>query len=184
MTDRHSYDVVRSQERFSGKIIRVVTDTVRMPGGGTSDRDVIRHPGAVGAVAVDADGRVLLIKQYRHPVGEALWEVPAGIRDVDGEDPRETAERELLEETGWTARTWSHLATAHSTPGASDERYEIYLAQDLEEAPERPEAHDEEADLELRWVPLADACAEVLDGRITNSMCAIGVLAAARRLGA
>lgn len=179
----HHYEVLDTKERFSGHIITVVTDTVRMPGGDTAERDVIRHPGAVGAVAVDADGRVLLIRQYRHPVGDALWEVPAGIRDVDGEDPAETARRELLEETGWTARTWSHLATAYATPGASDERYEIYLATDVEEAPERPEVHHEEADLELRWVPLADACAEVLDGRITNAMCVIGVLAAARRLG-
>lgn len=178
----HSYEVVETRERFSGHIISVVTDTVRMPGGETAERDVVRHPGAVGAVAVDADGRVLLIKQYRHPVGEALWEVPAGIRDVEGEDPVETAKRELHEETGWTAGTWSHLATAHATPGGSDEVYEIYLAQDLTEG-ERPDAKHEEADLELRWVSLADACAEVLDGRITNAMCAIGVLAAARRLG-
>ena len=183
MTDRHSYDVLDSRERFSGNIIRVVTDVVRMPGGGTGERDVVRHPGAVGTVAVDGEGRVLLIKQYRHALRTALWEVPAGIRDVDGEDPEETARRELLEETGWTARTWSHLATAHATPGGSDECYEIYLARDVAEATERPDVHDEEADLELRWVPLADACAEVLDGRITNAMCAIGVLAAARRLG-
>lgn len=180
----HSYEVVDSRERFSGKIITVVTDTVRMPGGEPAERDVVRHPGAVGAVAVDDDGRVLLIKQFRHPVRAALWEVPAGIRDVGGEDPEETARRELLEETGWTAREWSHLATIHSTPGNSDERYEIFLACGLAEADERPEVKDEELDLELRWVPLADACAEVLDGRITNSMCAIGVLAAARRLGA
>lgn len=179
----HSYDVLETHERFSGRIISVVTDVVRMPGGGTGERDVVRHPGAVGAVAVDGQGRVLLIRQYRHPVGDYLWEVPAGIRDVEGEDPEETARRELREETGWSAATWSHLATIHATPGASDERFEIYLAQDLSEG-ERPEVKDEEADLELRWVSLADACAEVLDGRITNAMCAIGVLAAARRLGA
>ena len=183
MTARHEYEVLETRERFTGKIITVVTDTVRMPGGTTGDRDYVRHPGAVGAVAIDGEGRVLLIKQYRHALRTAIWEVPAGIKDVDGEPPEETAKRELLEETGWTARTWSHLATAHSTPGGSDERYEIYLAQDLEESDSRPEVQDEELDLELRWVPLADACAEVLDGRITNSMCALGVLAAARKLG-
>lgn len=179
----HDYEVLDTKERFSGKILTVVTDVVRMPGGGTGERDVIRHPGAVGAIAIDGDNRVLLIKQYRHPLRTRLWELPAGIKDVDGEDPEETARRELHEETGWTARTWSHLASAHSSPGGSDERYDIYLATDVEESPDRPEVHDEEADLELRWVPLADACAEVLDGRITNAMCAIGVLAAARRLG-
>lgn len=184
MTDRHAYDVLGSRERFAGAIIRVVTDVVRMPGGGTGERDVVRHPGAVGALVVDDGGRVLLIKQYRHAVGTALWEIPAGIRDVDGEDPEETARRELLEETGWTARAWSHLVTIHSTPGGSDERYEVYLARDAAEAAERPEVTDEESDLELRWVPLAEACDEVLDGRITNGMCAVAVLAAARLLGA
>lgn len=179
----HSYDVLETRHRFSGKIITVVTDVVRMPGGGTGERDVVRHPGAVGAVAVDAEHRVLLIKQYRHALRDRLWEVPAGIRDVDGEDPEETARRELHEETGWTARTWTHLASVHATPGASDECYEVYLARDLAESAERPDVVDEEADLELRWVPLADACAEVLDGRITNAMCAVGVLAAARVLG-
>jgi len=179
----HSYDVLGTRERFSGKVVTVVTDTVRMPGGNTAERDVVRHPGSVGAVAIDAQGRVLLIKQYRHAVRAALWEVPAGIRDVEGEEPEETARRELLEETGWTARTWSHLATAHATPGGSDECFDIYLAQDVAESQDRPEVHDEELDLEVRWTPLAEACAEVLDGRITNAMAAIGVLAAARRLG-
>ncbi|HEX8002869.1 MAG TPA: NUDIX hydrolase [Mycobacteriales bacterium] len=179
----HSYEVLDSRERFAGHVITVVTDTVRMPDGETAERDVVRHPGAVGAVAIDGAGRVLLIKQYRHALGTALWEVPAGIRDVDGEEPEETARRELLEETGWTAGDWSHLATIHSTPGCSDECYDVYLARDLAEADERPDVTGEELDLELRWVPLPDACAEVLDGRITNSMCAIGLLAAARRLG-
>ena len=178
-----TYEVLKSEERFSGHIIGVRTDTIRMPDGGSGDRDVVVHPGAVGAVALDDDLRVLLIRQYRHAVGGYLWEVPAGIRDVDGEDPEETARRELHEETGWEARDWSHLATIHSTPGGSTERYEIYLARDVSEAAERPEVHFEEQDLEVRWLPLAEACEWVLDGRITNSMCAIGVLAAARRLG-
>lgn len=177
-----TYEVLGSTVRFEGKIISVRTDTVRMPDGSTGDRDVVVHPGAVGAVAVDDDLNVLLIRQYRHPVAGYLWEVPAGIRDVDGEPPVETAKRELHEETGWSATDWSHLATAHSTPGGSDERYEVFLARGLTESG-RPDAHDEEQDLESRWLPLAEACAWVLDGRITNSMCAIGVLAAARRLG-
>ena len=178
-----TYEVVKSEQRFAGHIIGLRTDTVRMPDGSTGDRDVVVHPGAVGAVAVDDELRVLLIRQYRHPVGDYLWEVPAGIRDVDGEDPATTAKRELHEETGWEARDWSHLATVHSTPGGSTERYEIYLARGLTEAADRPDLHGEEQDLELRWLPLAEACAWVLDGRITNGMCAVGVLAAARPLG-
>ena len=178
-----AYEVIGSTERFSGHIVSVVTDVVRMPDGSTGERDVVRHPGAVGVVAVDDDLRVLLIKQYRHPVGAALWEVPAGIRDVAGEDPAATAARELHEETGWVAGSLTHLLTAHSTPGGSDERYEVYLGRDLREAPDRPEVHGEELDLEVRWVPLAEACEWVLDGRITNAMCVGGVLAAARVLG-
>ncbi|HVF05872.1 MAG TPA: NUDIX hydrolase [Frankiaceae bacterium] len=178
-----AYEVVASVERFSGKIVSVRTDTVRMPGGGTGDRDVVVHPGAVGAVAVDDDLRVLLIRQYRHPVGGYLWEVPAGIRDVDGEDPADTARRELHEETGWAAGSWRHLFTGHPTPGGSTERFEVFLARDLREACDRPEVHGEEQDIEVRWVPLAEACEWVLDGRITNAMCATGVLAAARVLG-
>lgn len=178
-----AYDVVSSTERFAGRIITVVTDVVRMPDGNTGERDVVRHPGAVGVVAVDDDLRVLLIKQYRHALATAIWEVPAGLRDVDGEDPAATAARELHEETGWAAGSYRHLLTGHPSPGCSDERFEVYLARDLRETDDRPAVEHEELDLEVRWVPLADACDWVLDGRITNSLCAAGVLAAARVLG-
>ena len=179
-----AYEVLGSTERFSGAIIRVVTDRVRMPDGEAADRDVVRHPGSVGVVAVDDDLRVLLIEQYRHPVGAALWEVPAGIRDVPGEDPQRTAARELHEETGWAAGSYRHLLSGHPSPGGSDERFEVYLARDLREEGERPDGEHEEGGIEVRWVPLAEACEWVLDGRITNVMCAAGVLAAARVLGA
>src|SRR5687767_12564417 len=129
-----AYEVLGSTERFAGKVIRVVTDVVRMPDGEEADRDVVRHPGAVGVVAVDDDLNVLLIKQYRHALGEAVWEVPAGVNDVEGEAPERTAARELHEETGWQAGTLTHLLTAHSSPGCSDERYDVYLGRDLREA--------------------------------------------------
>jgi ADP-ribose pyrophosphatase len=176
-----TYEVLDSKLRYTGRVIELRTDTVRMPGGGTGERDVVRHPGAVGAIAVNERTEVLLIKQYRHALARAVWEVPAGIRDVAGEEPEATARRELHEETGWTADTWTHLVTAHPTPGWSDECFEVYLARELRET-ERPDVEDEERDLELRWLPLADAVAWVLDGRITNAMCVAGVLAAARVL--
>lgn len=178
-----AYDVVSSTERFAGAVITVVTDAVRMPGGEVADRDVVRHPGAVGVVAVDDDLRVLLIKQYRHALAESIWEVPAGLRDVAGEDPQRTAARELHEETGWEAGSYRHLLTGHPTPGCSDERFEVYLARDVREAADRPDTEHEEQDIEVRWVPLGEACEWVLDGRITNAMCVAGVLAAARVLG-
>lgn len=178
-----AYEVLSTTERFAGRVIRVETDVVRMPDGGTVDRDVVRHPGAVGVVAVDDDRNVLLIKQYRHALRRAIWEVPAGIRDVDGEPPERTAARELHEETGWTAGSLTHLLTVHPTPGCSDECFEVYLGRDLAESADRPDVSEEESDLELRWLPLAEAVAWVEDGRITNAMCVTGVLAAARRLG-
>lgn len=179
----HSYDVLSTEAVYHGRVITLRRDVVTMPGGGTGVREVVEHPGAVGVVAMDDEDNVLLIRQYRHALRTAIWEVPAGIRDVAGEDPATTAARELHEETGWTAATFEHLVTAHPTPGWSDERFDVYLARDLREAAERPEVEDEERDLELRWLPLAEACAWVLDGRITNALCAVGVLAAARRLG-
>jgi ADP-ribose pyrophosphatase len=178
------YEVLASRVRHRGRVVELRTDTVRMPDGSSADRDVVRHPGAVGVAAVDGALRVLLIRQYRHAVGDYLWELPAGLRDVDGEDPEATARRELHEETGWTAATWTHLATVHATPGWSDERFEVYLGRDVAESAERPAVEDEEQDLELRWLPLAEACEWVADGRITNALCVVGVLAAARRLGA
>lgn len=177
-----TYEVLGSTLRYQGKVVSLRTDDVRMPDGSVAQRDVVDHPGAVGAAAIDDDLRVLLIRQYRHAIGGFLWELPAGIRDVDGEDPAETARRELQEETGWSARDLSHLVTAHATPGGSNEVYDVYLARDLTEGT-RPECEGEEQDLESRWLPLAEACEWVLDGRITNGMCVVGVLAAARRLG-
>jgi 8-oxo-dGDP phosphatase len=178
----HSYEVLDSKQRYTGRVIELRTDTVRMPDGGTGERDVVRHPGAVGAVAVNDDNEVLLIKQYRHALGRAIWEVPAGLRDVDGEPPEETAKRELHEETGWAAASWRHLLTVHPTPGWSDECFEVYLARDVRETAERPDVADEEQDLEIRWLHMDAAVEWVLDGRITNAMCVAGVLAAARVL--
>ena len=180
----HRYDVISSTARFAGRVISVRTDVVRMPGGDTAERDVVEHPGAVGVVALDDDRRVLLIRQYRHPVGRALWELPAGLRDVAGEPDLETARRELLEEAGLRAGRWEPLVAALASPGMTDEQYVVFLARDLTEVPaaERPELEHEELDLETAWVPLADACDRVLAGDIENALCIIGVLAAARRL--
>lgn len=177
-----TYEVLSSTPRFTGRVIRVETDVVRMPDGEEAERDVVRHPGAVGVAAVDGDGRLLLIKQYRHALRTAIWELPAGVCDVDGEAAERTAARELHEETGWAAGTLTHLLTVHSSPGCTDERYEVFLGRDLREEADRPEVMGEELDLEVRWMPLAEAVEWVMDGRITNGMCVAGVLAAARVL--
>jgi ADP-ribose pyrophosphatase len=131
--------------------------------------------------ALDGDGRVLLIRQYRHPVSRLLWEIPAGLRDKPGESLRATAERELLEETGYRARDWHVLADICTSPGILSERVRVFLARGVAAVPaaERdfvPE--DEEAQLLLRWVPLAEAVAAFIEGDLHNSITGVGILSA------
>ena len=167
---------------YEGRIISLYRDRVAMPGGGDSVRDIVRHPGAVAVVALDEEDRVVLVRQYRHAFGEHLWELPAGLRDADGEPPLETARRELAEEAQLAAGRWSLLATTYSSPGFSDEEVLIYLAEELTDA-DRPEGfvvEHEEADMTVERVPLADAVQWVFDGRIRNASAVIGVLAAAQ----
>lgn len=152
-----------------------------MPGNTWAERTVVEHPGAVAVLALDDANRILMIKQYRHPVGRMLWEIPAGLRDVAGEDPLITARRELLEETGYRARDWQVLADYFSSPGFSTERLRVFLARDLEEVPEQERTFvlkDEEAALTQSWVPLPEAVASVLAGDLHNGVAAIGILAA------
>jgi 8-oxo-dGTP pyrophosphatase MutT (NUDIX family) len=178
----HEYRVLDSETVYEGRIIRLERDTVAMPGGGDSVREVVRHPGAVAVVALDDDGRVLLLRQYRHPIGRHLWELPAGLRDEDGEPPLETAKRELAEEAQLAAGRWSLLTTHYSSPGFCDEQVEIYLAEELSDV-DRPDGftvEHEEADMTLERVPLDDAVQRVFDGDIRNSSAVIGLLAAAQ----
>jgi ADP-ribose pyrophosphatase len=181
VTDPHEFEVLKSETVYEGRIISLRRDTVAMPGGGSSVREVVHHPGAVGVVALDDEDRVLLLRQYRHPVGEHLWELPAGLRDEAGEPPLETAKRELAEEALLAAERWSLLVTVNNSPGFSDELVQIYLAEGLS-AVERPEGflvEHEEADMTLDRVPLAAAVQRVFDGDIRNSSAVAGLLAAA-----
>jgi ADP-ribose pyrophosphatase len=138
----------------------------------------MEHPGAVAVAALDADDRLVMIYQYRHAVGRRLWEMPAGLLDVAGEDDVMTARRELAEEVGVAAEEWSVLIDVASSPGFSDESVRVYLATGLTDVG-RPDlgADDEEADLEIHRIPLADAVAMVFDGTIVNSSCLAAVLA-------
>ncbi|GIF09663.1 NUDIX domain-containing protein [Actinoplanes siamensis] len=175
------HETVGSTERYHGAIFDVVTDEVTMSGGGTAQRDVVRNKGAVVVVALDDDGRVVLIKQYRHAVGARIWELPAGLRDVDDEDPAVTAARELAEEADLTAGRLDKLIELHTSPGFSTEHVLVYLARGLAPVPS-PERHtrtDEEADLEVVRVELAEAVAMIFRGEITNAAAVAGLLAAA-----
>jgi ADP-ribose pyrophosphatase len=175
------YQRLASETVYEGRVITLVKDTVAMPGGGDSVREVVRHPGAVAVVAVDDEDRVVLLRQYRHPVGGYLWELPAGLRDADGEPPLETAKRELAEEVQLAAERWSLLTTSFSSPGFCDELILVYLAEGLSDV-ERPEGftvEHEELDMEVQRVPLAEAVQRVFDGDIRNAAAVIGLLAAA-----
>ncbi len=177
----HEYRLLASEHVYDGRVISLRRDTVAMPGGGDSVREVVSHPGAVAVVALDDEDRVVLIRQYRHPVRAHLWELPAGLRDAEGEPPAETARRELAEEALLAAGRWSLLATTYNSPGFCDEEVQVYLAEDLTPA-DRPEGfvvEHEELDLTLERVPLAEAVQWVADGRIRNGSSIVGVLAAA-----
>ena len=178
MTSRHDYGVLTSEVVYDGRIISVRKDVVQMPGETTSQRDVIVHPGAVGVIALDDRGNVLLVNQYRHPVGRHLDELPAGLLDVSGESALRAAQRELVEEAGLAADTWQVLVDVLTSPGMTDEAIRIYLARDVREV-ERDVQEHEEAEMTSAWRPLGDAVEQVLAGRIENAMACLGVLAAA-----
>jgi 8-oxo-dGDP phosphatase len=167
--------------RARGAFVVLRTDQVCMPDGDVAPRDVVEHPGAVAIVPLDDAGQVLLIRQYRHPAGHFLWEIPAGLRDVPGEPPHRTGQRELREETGYTARTWNVLTDCFTSPGISTERVIVYLARGLAEVPEGergPPLRHEEAHLEPAWVPLERAVQLFLAGELHNGVAAVGILAA------
>jgi ADP-ribose pyrophosphatase len=163
------WPVVSTAELARGRLVTVRTDKVRMPDGELAERDVVIHPGAVAVLALDDVQQVLLIRQYRHPVGRLLWEIPAGLRDVAGEQPLATARRELLEEAGY-----------YTSPGFSTERLRVFLARDLEFVPENerdfvPEG--EETQLVPAWLPLDEAVRKVFAGELHNGVAALAILA-------
>ncbi|PPK60909.1 NUDIX hydrolase [Actinokineospora auranticolor] len=178
MTERHSFEVVSTRDIHVGRILALRLDEVSMPGGGTADREVVEHLGAVAVAAVDEDGSLVLIHQYRHPVGARLWELPAGLIDHADEDPLEAARRELVEEVGLAAEHWSVLVDLAVSPGFTDEAVRVYLATGLSTV-ERVEMGEEEADLTTSRVPLAEAVRMALAGEIVNAAAVAGVLAAA-----
>ncbi|MGI8693108.1 MAG: NUDIX domain-containing protein [Geodermatophilaceae bacterium] len=174
------YTVEGSEEIYAGAIFSLHKDTVRMPDGKVAVRETVVHPGAAVVVALDEQEQVVLIRQYRHPVRDYLWELPAGLLDVAGEQAHVGAARELAEEAGLTAARWDTLLDLRSSPGFSDEAVRVFLARDLgdiEEA-DRYVGEHEESDLTIRRVPLDEAARWVLAGQIENAAAAAGVLAA------
>lgn len=187
MTSRPARDraverpLLASEVVHEGMIWDVVRDTVDLGEAGTVRREYVRHPGAVAVIALDDEDRVLLLRQYRHPVRAELWEPPAGLLDVPGEDPSRAAARELAEEADLVAGSWWELVDYLSSPGGSDEGLRLFLARDLTPVPhdERHVREAEEAGMAVRWVPLDEAVDAVLAGHLQNPSAVVGVLAAA-----
>lgn len=167
----------RDRDPFEGKKTSVRADDVVMPDGAVARRDYQVHPGSVAVLALGSDDRVLVLRQYRHPVRQRLWEIPAGLLDVPGENPLHAAQRELYEEAHVKAEDWRVLVDVYTTPGGCDEAVRIFLARDLSAAEgERFEVEAEEADMELARVPVQELVRDVLAGDLHNNCLVVGVL--------
>lgn len=179
--ERVDLEVVSTDLVYEGAVWDVRSDTVRY-GEGEMTRQYVEHPGAAAVVAIDDEEHVVLIQQYRHPIKERDWEIPAGLLDVAGEPPLETAKRELTEEVDLEADRWQHLISMHTTPGGNDEVVHVFLARGLRAVETDYEREHEESDMRVERVPLAEVIDGVLAGRLRNGILATGVLAAAEVL--
>jgi 8-oxo-dGTP pyrophosphatase MutT (NUDIX family) len=175
------YPVLATESIFTGNVISLRLDRVQMSDGTVAVREVVDHPGAVGVVALDDDGAILLVNQYRHPVRARLDELPAGLLDVEDEPALLAAQRELAEEAAVTATDWHVLVDLYTSPGMSNEAIRLFLARGL--APvsdeDRFQPEHEELTLTVHRVPLADALGRVFAGELTNAAAVAGILAAA-----
>lgn len=170
-------EILSSEKVFAGKIWDVRRDTFRYNGEDIT-REYVDHTGAVAVLALDDEGRVLLIRQYRHPVRHRDWEIPAGLLDMHGEAPLAAAQRELAEEADLRADRWNVLADVFTSPGGNDEAIRIYLARQVQPTGEAFAREAEEADIEVAWVPLEEAVDAVLERRAHNAPLSIAVLGA------
>ncbi|MFD5555969.1 NUDIX domain-containing protein [Streptomyces sp. NPDC127068] len=171
------WEIRASDTPFTGNKTSVRTDDVVMPDGTVVRRDYQVHPGSVAVLALDDQDRVTVISQYRHPVRQRLWEIPAGLLDIPGENPLHAARRELYEEAHVKAEDWRVLTDVYTTPGGCDESVRIFLARELSEAEgERYAVEHEETDMTITSVPLAELARGVLAGELHNNCLVVGVL--------
>jgi 8-oxo-dGDP phosphatase len=175
------YALLGTESIFTGRVISLHRDRVRMSDGDVAEREVVDHPGAVGVVALDDDGSIVLVNQYRHPVRGRLDELPAGLLDVEGEPALRAAQRELAEEAAVTATEWHVLLDLYTSPGMSNEAIRLFLARGLAPVPDvdRFTPEHEEITLTVHRVPVAEALRRVYAGELTNAAAVAGILAAA-----
>jgi ADP-ribose diphosphatase len=164
---------------YSGRVLAVDVDEIEEPGGVRATREVVRHSGSVVILAVDDQERLVLVRQYRYPVGDVLWEIPAGRRDP-GESPEEGARRELEEEVGARAATVEHVLSFFATPGFCDEVMHLFRATGLTLGRARPEADEQ---IETRWVTLAEAHGMADRGEVKDAKTLLAVMLEERRRG-
>ena len=164
-----------SQEIYDGVIVHLYKDTVQLPNGNPATREVIRHIGAVAVVPVTDDGNVIVERQFRYPLHEVITEIPAGKLDNAAEDRLSAAQRELREETGYTADNWQELGDFHPTPAYCDENITLYLATGLHLGQREL---DEDEFLNVVAVPLEELVADIMAGRITDGKTQTAILKA------
>lgn len=179
--EAHEVEIVESEVAFRGIVWDIVSERFAY-GDDQLTRQYLAHPGAAAVVALDADERVLLIQQYRHPIGERDWELPAGLLDVAGESPLEAAKRELAEEADLEAADWQELSAVHLSPGGTSELIHLFLARDLTPTDGAFDREGEEADMRVEWLPLDEAVRAVVEGRFRNATTGMGLLLTAARL--
>jgi ADP-ribose pyrophosphatase len=174
--------VQNTETVFAGKIWDIVRESFDYNGVSLT-REFVKHPGAVAVLAIDDQQRVLLIRQYRHPVRSYLWEIPAGLLDIPGEPRIDAAKRELLEETGYIAQDFTELSNFMTTPGGNDEVITIFMARNLQHVGHDLELEGEEVDMQVEWVPLDQALASVLNSDMQSPSAVVAIMAAAFALG-
>lgn len=176
-SDKTRVRVVSHRRVYDGKILSLELDEIREEGGAKALREVVRHRGSVAALPVDDEGRLVLVRQYRHPIGQTLWEVPAGLLEK-GESPEQAVRREIEEEVGRRAGDLERLAVIHPTPGFCDEVLHLFRATRLEETPVR---HDEDEVLEVKWFTLDEARRMMRAGELRDAKTLVALLMESER---
>ncbi len=164
--------VIRSESKYHGRVVSLMVDTVEMPGGRIVEREVVAHPGAVAVVAVNKEGDIVLIRQYRHPAGKVLWEIPAGKLEPE-EDPKDCAIREMAEETGYIPTTLQKINQFYTAPGFASEIIHLFFGEHLQ--PVRAQMDEDEA-IAVYMVPLTECLCMIADGRIEDGKTIVGIL--------